>query len=228
MENERFLGSEALISCPSRQPCSRQWFLWCFGAHFHPFRTFSLFFALFPPKATFAPKSGFGRKSARFCAFGPFLGSFLHPSANLALDNGFFGVLGSFFPFYPFLAPFCVFSRQNAFLGPKSVFGRKKRFLGPKAAFWASWAPSPAGWEPAREERQQRRAGGVGERRGGQGRTRGREGGSWEEQGAFSTTHPLPLHPPPPRRPPPHSYHRRWVIWYIGYIRPIGLQAYSL
>ena len=76
MENERFLGSEALISCPSRQPCSRQWFLWCFGAHFHPFRTFSLFFALFPPKATFAPKSGFGRKSAFSALLGPFWGHF--------------------------------------------------------------------------------------------------------------------------------------------------------
>ena len=137
MENKRFLGSEALISCPSRQPCSRQWFLWCFGAHFHNFRTFPLFFALFPPKATFAPKSGFGRKSALFCAFGPFLGSFLHPSANLALDNGFFGVLGSLFPFLPpcgsilrFFAPKCIFGAKKRLWARKAVFGPKSCLLG--------------------------------------------------------------------------------------------------
>ena len=155
--NERFFGSEALISCPSRQPCSRQWFLWCFGVHFHPFRTFSLFSALFPPKATFAPKSGFGRKSACFCAFRPFWGSFLHPSANLALDNGFFGVLGSFFPFYPLVAPFCVF------FAPKCIFGAKKAFLGVKSGFWAQKLPfGPLGRPPRLAGSQPGRSGSSG------------------------------------------------------------------
>ncbi len=197
------MGSEALISCPSRQPCSRQWFLWCFGVHFHPFRTFSLFFAFFPPKATFAPKSGFGRKSASFCAFRPFLESFLHPSANLALDNGFFGVLGSLFPFYPFLAPFCVFRAKMHFWGQKAFLGAKSGF-GPKSCLQGLLGALP-GWLGA-SQGGAAAAAGRGDR-GEKGRTGAdtRAGGGGVMGGAGRLHHPSPP-PPPPPPPPPHAY----------------------
>ena len=109
----------------------------------------------------------------------------------------------SFSHFHAFLAHFAFFGAKMHF-GAKNLFGLKKRSWSPKGAFWASWAPSLAGWEPAREEREQRRAGGRdrGEE-GGRG-AETRAGGSWEGQDAFSTTHPLPLHPLPPPPGAPH------------------------
>ncbi len=83
MENRRFLGSETLIPCPSRQPCSRQWFLWCFGVHFDNFRTFSLFFALFPPKRLLRQKAVLGAKVRVFALLGPFSGHFCTPPPTL-------------------------------------------------------------------------------------------------------------------------------------------------
>ena len=82
MENERFVGSEALISCPSRQPCSRQWFLWCFGAHFRSFRTFPLFSALFAQKR-FLRQKRFWAQKLLFCALSPFWGHFCTPPQTL-------------------------------------------------------------------------------------------------------------------------------------------------
>ncbi len=78
-----FLGSEALISCPSRQPCSRQWFLWCFGARFHHFRTFRSFSHFFLQKRLLSQKAVLGAKVRVFALLGPFWGHFCTPPRTL-------------------------------------------------------------------------------------------------------------------------------------------------
>ena len=112
---------------PWRECCSRQCFLRYFEAHFHLFRTFSLIFSLFRIKVILSAKSDFERKKVKFCLFGHLLGSFSHPRGNVALDNGFFGVLRSISSFFAFLEP--IFG----FFGPKCTFGAKNYFWGPKA-----------------------------------------------------------------------------------------------
>ena len=121
---------------PSRKPFCRQCFSWYFEAHFHPFHTFPFIFSLFAQKAILSAKSGFGRKKAIFCILGHLFGSFRHPCANLALDNGFFGVLRSLFPSPHHLGLILLFSRQNAFLAPKQFLEPKKTVSGAKSAFW--------------------------------------------------------------------------------------------
>ena len=124
-----------------------------------PFSHIFSHFHTFCSTTNLEPESDFGRKKTFFCVFGRISGSFLHPSANLTVANGFFGVLGILFPFSRFLAHFAFLAPKMHFWG-QNGFGLKKRSWSPKGAFWASWAPSLAGWEPAREEREQRRAGG--------------------------------------------------------------------
>ena len=141
---------------PWRQPFCRQCFFRYSEAHFHPFHTFSLIITLFHKKVILSAKTGFVRQKVVFCVLGHLFGSFSHPCANLALDNGFFGVLSSIFLFLCFWSPFSVFSRQNALLAPKIVFGAKKRFWNPKIAFFAFWQPAsqPAS-QPARQAGRQ-------------------------------------------------------------------------
>ena len=86
-------------------------------------------------------KTGFERRKIIFCVLEHLLGSFSHPGANVALDNGVFGVLSSIFPFFVLLEPIFVFRvkmhlwRQNSFLELKAV-------LSPKSAFLAFWQPA--------------------------------------------------------------------------------------
>ena len=123
-KNGYFLAPEAFILRPSRKPFCRQCFFRCFEAHFHTFRTFPLIFSFFHQKVILSTKTGFERQKAHFCVLGHLFGSFSHPCANVALDNGFFGVLSSIFHFLALLEP--IFGS----FAPKCTFGAKNHFWG--------------------------------------------------------------------------------------------------
>ena len=193
---------------PWRECCSRQCFFRYFEAHFHLFRTFSLIYSLFRKKVILSAKTSFEGKKLFFCVLGHLLGSFSHPGGNVALDNGFFGVLRSIFSFFAFLepifgffAPKCTFGAKNCFWAQKAILEPKMLLLGPLAASQPASQPAgrpasqPASRPASRPASQPRRL---------------------HQHPSPSIPLPLPSPsplPPRPPRPPPHSYHRRWVIW---------------
>ena len=92
-----------------------------------------------------------GGKSVALRFGDTFWGSFRYPCVNLALDNGFFGVLSSIFPFFALLEPIFGFFSPKCTFGAKNRFWRQKAVLEPKKRLLAFWAPSLAGCQKAKK-----------------------------------------------------------------------------